>query len=67
MLIQQVTQRDEGVDAQAWLGGLAHVLAGERIDHPLFDDRFAAIPLYTGRPWFLPLVGAYYRVKDWIQ
>jgi hypothetical protein len=34
VLIQQVTQRDEGVDAQVWLGGLAHVLAGERIEHP---------------------------------
>ena len=37
MLIQQVTQRDEGVDAQAGLGGLAHVLAGERIEHPRGD------------------------------
>ena len=37
MLIQQVTQRDEGVDAQAGLGGLAHVLAGERIEPPRGD------------------------------
>jgi hypothetical protein len=33
----------------------------------LFDDRFAAIPLYAGNPWFLPAVGAYYQVKDWLQ
>ena len=32
-----------------------------------FDDRFPAIPLYSGHPWFLPLVGAYYQVKDWLQ
>jgi hypothetical protein len=31
------------------------------------DDRFPPLPFYDGRPWFLPLVGAYYRVKDWLQ
>jgi glycine/D-amino acid oxidase-like deaminating enzyme len=46
---------------------IARRLAGERVTHPFFDDRFRAIPMYTGRPWFLPLVGAYYQVKDWLQ
>ena len=46
---------------------IARRIAGEPIEHPMFDDRFAPIPLYDGRPWFLPLVGAYYKVKDWIQ
>ena len=46
---------------------IARRMAGEPIDHPLFDDRFQAIPMYAGTPWFLPLVGAYYRVKDWVQ
>ena len=46
---------------------IARRMAGESIEHPLFDDRFAAIPLYRGTPWFLPLVGAYYQVKDWLQ
>ena len=23
--------------------------------------------LYSGNPWFLPLVGAYYQVMDWLQ
>lgn len=46
---------------------IARRIAGEPIEHPLFDDRFAPIPLYDGRPWFLPLAGAYYKVKDWIQ
>ena len=23
-----------------------------------------AVPLHTGKPWFLPVVGAYYRMKD---
>jgi len=37
------------------------------ITHPLFDDDFPPIPAYSGTPWFLPLVGAYYQVKDWLQ
>ncbi len=57
-----------GIAMATCLGELvARRMAGERIEHPLFDDRWAAIPFYTGRPWFLPLVGAYYTVKDWIQ
>jgi len=39
-------------------------IAGEQIEHPLFDDRFQAIPMYSGNPWFLPIVGAYYRLRD---
>ena len=42
-------------------------MAGERIDNPLFDDRFPAIPMYSGRPWFLPLAGAYYRLRDVLE
>ena len=43
---------------------IARRIAGEPIEHPLVDDRFAPIPFYNGRPWFLPLVGAYYRLRD---
>ena len=42
-------------------------IAGERVDHPLLDDRFPPIPLYYGKPWFLPLAGAFYRLKDWLD
>ena len=42
-------------------------MAGELIDHPLIDDDFPPIPLYRGTPWFLPLAGAYYTVKDWLS
>ena len=45
---------------------IARRMAGEPAAHPLIGDRFPAIPLYSGRPWFLPLVGAYYQVKDWL-
>jgi len=54
-----------GVAMATYLGEtVARRIAGEPIDHPLFDDRFAPIPFYNGRPWFLPLVGAYYRLRD---
>ncbi len=42
-------------------------MAGDRTAHPLVSDGPPpSIPLYDGRPWFLPLVGAYYRVLDWL-
>ena len=60
-----------GVAMATYLGGLmARRIAGERFDHPLLDVPFPAIPLAGlagGRPWFLPLVGAYYRFRDWID
>ena len=57
-----------GIAMATYLGQLiARRMAGDRFDHPLFDDRFAAIPLYYGRPWFLPFVGLYYRFLDWVS
>ncbi len=56
-----------GIAMATYLGGLiARRMAGEAIEHPLLDDHFKAIPLYYGRPWFLPFVGLYYRLLDWI-
>jgi glycine/D-amino acid oxidase-like deaminating enzyme len=57
-----------GVAMGTYLGGLiARRIAGEREPHPLIDRPFPAIPLYRGTPWFLPFVGAYYRVLDWLS
>lgn len=57
-----------GIAIATHLGGLiARRIAGEPIEHPMFDDHFEAIPLYRGTPWFLPMVGAYYKAKDWLQ
>jgi glycine/D-amino acid oxidase-like deaminating enzyme len=56
-----------GIALATHLGSLvARRIAGEPIEHPLFDDRWAPIPLYRGRPWFLPLAGAYYTLLDLI-
>lgn len=46
---------------------IARRIAGELNEHPLFDDKFPPIPLYRGDPWFLPLVGAYYRLQDFLM
>jgi len=57
-----------GIAMATYLGEqIARRMAGELIADPLFDDAFAAIPMYSGTPWFLPFVGAYYQVKDWLQ
>lgn len=57
-----------GIAMATHLGGLiARRMAGEPIEHPMFDDHFAPIPFYRGRPWLLPIVGAYYKMKDWLQ
>jgi len=57
-----------GVAMATYLGSLiARRIAGDRFDHPLMSDRFPAIPFYSGTPWFLPFVGAYYKLLDWWQ
>jgi glycine/D-amino acid oxidase-like deaminating enzyme len=53
-----------GVALSTWLGArMGEALAGVA-PIPSLTTPFRAVPLYHGRPWFLPLVGAYYRVKD---
>jgi hypothetical protein len=27
--------------------------------------RMAPFPLYQEKPWFLPIIGAYYQLRDW--
>ncbi len=57
-----------GIAMATYLGGvIARRIAGEPITHPFMDDRFAAIPFYTGTPWFLPIAGAYYRYRDLVD
>jgi hypothetical protein len=35
--------------------------------NPWKDFDWPAIPGYFGRPWFLPILGAYYRMKDIVR
>ncbi|KQM27036.1 MULTISPECIES: NAD(P)/FAD-dependent oxidoreductase [unclassified Sphingomonas] len=43
---------------------MARALLGEADTNPLADLPWPAIPGHYGKPWFLPLVGAYYKWKD---
>jgi glycine/D-amino acid oxidase-like deaminating enzyme len=55
-----------GVAYSTWLGArLGDALAGRG---PLpAGGPLPPVPLYGGWPWFLPLVGGYYRVRDWMS
>jgi glycine/D-amino acid oxidase-like deaminating enzyme len=56
-----------GVALATYLGSrMAEVIAGSGEIPDLGSTKFRAIPLYNGVPWFLPLVGGYYRTRDWL-
>jgi len=57
-----------GVAMATYLGALmADVVLGQDDRNPFREYKFGAIPLYDGRPWFLPLAAAWYKLLDWIQ
>lgn len=43
---------------------MADVLSGKPVTSPWVGLHWPAIPGHFGKPWFLPVVGAYYRFKD---
>lgn len=54
-----------GVQMATFMGRqMAEVMAGDESANPWTRFDWPAIPLHLGRPWFLPFVGAYYRMKD---
>ncbi|MFI5182996.1 MAG: NAD(P)/FAD-dependent oxidoreductase [Vicinamibacteria bacterium] len=57
-----------GIGMSTYLGDvMAEIILGRGDRNPFRDMAFPAIPLYSGRPWFLPLAGAWYKLRDWIQ
>ena len=59
-----------GVAMATYLGTqIAASILGEAYENPYESIPFPGAPLglYNGRPWFLPLAGAYYKVLDWIS
>lgn len=44
---------------------MARIMAGDAAANPFAGLAWPAIPGHLGPPWFLPLVGAYYRYQDW--
>jgi|YNPMSStandDraft_2_1061718.scaffolds.fasta_scaffold00294_17 glycine/D-amino acid oxidase-like deaminating enzyme len=55
-----------GVAMQTWLGHRAALrISGQANAATAFDDLpFPTLPFYAGTPWFLPIVGTWYRLKD---
>ena len=47
---------------------IAQMMAGDNPENPFVGIPFPGAPfgLYNGKPWFLPLAGAWYKVLDWM-
>lgn len=57
-----------GVALATYLGmRMGEVIAGNGTLPDLGTKDFRAIPFYFGVPWFLPIIGGYYRLRDWIS
>jgi hypothetical protein len=46
---------------------MAKLMGGDTGANPFDGLAWNAIPGHLGKPWFLPFVGAYYRVLDALQ
>jgi len=48
---------------------MAEMMAGDKPENPFVGIPFPGAPfsLYSGKPWFLPLAGAWYKVLDWVS
>jgi len=58
-----------GVAMATYLGSkMADVISGDVHANPFHGLPFPTAPfgLYNGRPWFLPLAAAWYKLQDWI-
>jgi len=57
-----------GTHMATYMGAImAEVLDGKASLNPWRDFDWPAIPGYTGKPWFLPFVGAWYRYQDLVH
>jgi len=57
-----------GVALATYLGAqMAEIISGGSGNNPFADLPFNSIPLYDGRPWFMPLGALWYRLLDAIS
>jgi len=57
-----------GVQMATYMGKqIAEMMDGHADANPWRGLAFRPIPMHFGPPWFLPLAGTYYRIKDRIQ
>ena len=56
-----------GVQMASLMGArIAEVMDGHPEANPWRHLKARMFPTYSGTAWFLPLVGAYFRLKDWV-
>ena len=46
---------------------MADTMLGRPDRNPVKDLEWPAVPGHFGKPWFLPLVGLYYKMLDRVQ
>jgi glycine/D-amino acid oxidase-like deaminating enzyme len=58
-----------GIAMMTYLGMMnARKISGVGNYHCAFDrEEFPTNPLYHGNPWFIPLLGRYFHVRDWLD
>lgn len=58
-----------GIVMMSWLGRqAARNMMGAANRKSAFEDLpFKTMPLYSETPWFVPLVGTWYRFRDWLE
>ncbi len=58
-----------GIVMMSWLGKrMAWNILGTSNRESAFQGlTFKSHTFYAGKPWFLPIVGTYYRARDWIE
>lgn len=57
-----------GTHMSTYMGAImAEVLEGKAHLNPWRHFDWPAIPGYFGKPWFLPILGAYYRYQDFVR
>ncbi|WP_293867450.1 FAD-binding oxidoreductase [uncultured Alsobacter sp.] len=57
-----------GAQMSGYMGAtLARAILGQQDDNPLKGLSWPAVPGHLGQPWFLPIVGFYYKMLDRFQ
>ncbi len=57
-----------GVQMAVMMGQvMAGAMQGQEVDNPWADKAWPPVPGHFGKPWFLPVVGVYYRMLDYLH
>jgi glycine/D-amino acid oxidase-like deaminating enzyme len=58
-----------GIVMMSWLGRrIAGKLLGSATRPSAFEGlEFKTQPFYSGKPWFLPVIGNWWRLRDWLE